>query len=44
MDLKDMGWDARNCMCLAVDRDKWRAYVRASSLQPISQLINMNTE
>ena len=29
MDLKAVGWDARNWMDLAQDRDQWRAYVRA---------------
>jgi hypothetical protein len=29
MDLRDIGWDGRDWIALAQDRDRWRAYVNA---------------
>jgi exonuclease III len=29
MDLRDVGWDGRDWIDLAQDRDRWRAYVNA---------------
>jgi hypothetical protein len=29
MDLKEVGWDGRDWIDLAQDRDRWRAYVNA---------------
>jgi hypothetical protein len=29
MDLREIGWDGRDWIYLAQDRDRWRAYVNA---------------
>jgi hypothetical protein len=30
MDLREVGWDGRDWIDLAQDRDRWRAYVNAA--------------
>jgi hypothetical protein len=36
MDLREVGWDGRDWIDLAQDRDRWRAYVNAVMKPPVS--------
>ncbi|KAJ4443924.1 hypothetical protein ANN_05712 [Periplaneta americana] len=43
MDLREVGYDARDWINLAQDRDQWRAYVRAAmNLRPSIAIIKMD--
>ena len=40
MDLKEVGFDPRDWIALAEDRDQWQAYVRVVMNLRVSQLVN----